>query len=234
MMENLKQKLTLLSSGIASGPSLPMPHESTQLLAKCTLQVLNDITVHDMWCAACLLHPGLTSFQFMPVQAGRDAKMLGEALVQRMLSEYQPATQQTPTSNACSIEPIGGTLGTSSFSLGNQMSFTVTSARIDDYSRYKDIVHTLNAEERRLLRNDDSYIIEFWLQKLDLLPVLSRIALRVFLTPASSSPSERDFSQLKAILDPERTALKDDIINALSYVRDEMKPLVFHVLTNKN
>lgn len=68
--------------------------------------------LHDLWCAACTLQPGLTSFQLMSGQDGRDAKALGKALVQNMLLEYMPLNNQhSATSTTCDIEPIGGTLG---------------------------------------------------------------------------------------------------------------------------
>lgn len=63
------------------------PHSFTQLLAKVTLTTLNQIQIHDMWCAACLLHPGFKSFHFVCKETALQYRKVGEALVRSMISE---------------------------------------------------------------------------------------------------------------------------------------------------
>lgn len=75
MLEDLKQKMTVLSSGIATEPDLRKPHDLTVLLARTTPHYLNEILVHDLWCASCVIHPGLKCFSFMNVTDGNAAKL---------------------------------------------------------------------------------------------------------------------------------------------------------------
>lgn len=78
------------------------------------------------------------------------------------------------------------------------------------------------------LRWDDAFIIVFWVRRMGEVPILSRISINVFLTPASYSSSERNVNIMKAILNTERSRLKDEIIEALSDVSDLLKPFVYH------
>lgn len=86
------------------------------------------------------------------------------------------------------------------------MSFEIISRENDVFSCYMDVVETLSNKERRMRRSDENYVIELRHRKEYMLPTLSRIALRILVTPASSSSSERDFSKLKSIINPESSA----------------------------
>lgn len=65
MVEDLKNNLTLLSTSVATGPILEHVHELTKVLARETLLYLKLIH-QDLWCAACVMHPGFTASIFVP------------------------------------------------------------------------------------------------------------------------------------------------------------------------
>lgn len=52
MIEEIKGKLVFLSPGIVNSSSLQSPSEFTQLLAKHTVEVLNDVKYYGVWCNA--------------------------------------------------------------------------------------------------------------------------------------------------------------------------------------
>lgn len=62
MLENLKVKLALLSSGIVSIEEKGVQHERTKLLAQATLHSVRNIKTHELWCDEGVLHPGLILF----------------------------------------------------------------------------------------------------------------------------------------------------------------------------
>ena len=59
-------------------------------------------------------------------------------------------------------------------------------------------------------------------EKKDTFPILHRVAIRIHCTPASNTSSERNFSKLKFIIDDNIVVLKDDILDALTYLRDDL------------
>ena len=67
--------------------------------------------------------------------------------------------------------------------------------------------------ERDLLQTNDG-VIDYWLLNRGTFPHLSRVALRLLATPASSASSERDFSLLKLSLSKHKCSMKDDIIDS--------------------
>lgn len=79
-----ENKLTLLSNSVSTGPTLERVHELTSVLARETLLSLNFI-YDNLRCAACVMHPGLSSFNFCSATVGKDCKTRGEALIRRML-----------------------------------------------------------------------------------------------------------------------------------------------------
>lgn len=226
MLEDINQCIRMLSSGVADGPSRTEPGELTVLLASVILKVLDNINSYDLWCAACVLHPGLSSFSFIPLHLSNASKLRGESLVQRMMSEYQPSISQRtvqPKPKA-EITPSGGNLGSASWSLVNKISFITSNIddNSDEYEKYRST--SLSAEEKYILQHDDG-LFQYWLRKQEAFPVLYRVAMRIFISPASSSSIERDFNLLKLIIEPTRRSLKDDIIEALAQVRDEYRAL---------
>lgn len=225
LLEDVKGKLICLSSGIISPTTLEAPHEMVQLLAKHTLTQLNEIVYHDLWCAACFLHPGLKTFNFCSRSVASNCRALGEALVRKIVSgtsESHPLGEErqgtfSNTSLQQPISGVGGTVGTSSWNLSMKMSFlTSCNQSSDEVSDYVSIV--LNESDIKLLQNDDG-IITFWLNRRSTFPKLHAFALRVFITFASSTASERDFSELKLSVPNGSSRLKDDVINAKLKVR---------------
>lgn len=74
-----------------------------------------------------------------------------------------------------------------------------------------------------MLLHSESGTITYWVNKIPMLPLLSKIALRILATPAFSSSSERDFSGLKTMLPSWRTLLKDDIIDEVLLLRSFLR-----------
>lgn len=112
ILEDIKKRMRMISNGVADEPPLTTPVELTVLLHSFTLKALDNINTHDLWCAPCVLHHGLSSFSVMPLHLSKAEKLLGEALVQWMMSEYQrsisqPTVQWKPTAE---ITPGGGNL----------------------------------------------------------------------------------------------------------------------------
>lgn len=223
MLEDMKQYLKLLSLGVAQSSDADITHAYTRTLAHATLQSLEGIRYHDMWAAACVLHPGLSSLFFMSSIPSEEMRAKGEALVRRMIREAQPArpsnSESDPSPLHVTLPPVGNYLGERSWSLANKMSFMSSPHNVDALTMFQS-VGTTNAEKDMLLH--DEGILQYWTAKLDDYPILARIALRIFATPASSSASERDFSLFKLIVVPGRNRLKDDILGSLAYMRSAL------------
>lgn len=220
MLEELKTKLTFQSSGIVDPSTNVAPSEHTQLLAKRTLEALNNIDYHDLWCASCFLHPGLSSFSFCSPSVASLCKRRGESLVRQMVLDFEARKEGIPsntvhspnTTSVQNIPNVRGTLGESSWSLSNKMSFLCSpKSSNDEVSRFMSLV--LSSSSVNMLKNDGGEV-DFWLSMKADMPTLSAIALKVSVTPASSATSERDFSALKLSVPSNSSCLKDDIINA--------------------
>ena len=69
---------------------------------------------------------------------------------------------------------------------------------IDEISSYKSL--TISADEQKLLA-DDGGIIEFWLRRVQTFSIISQVAIRLCISPASNASSERDFSHLNIYCD---------------------------------
>lgn len=116
------------------------------------------------------------------------------------------------------------------------MSFLSTpNVSNDEYSIFRSMAFTDVDHE---MVQFDGGIVSFWIRKLNNLPNLSEISIRIYLPPAPSTSIERNFSLLKKILRPERAMLKDDITQALLYVKDAFSPFEFSnvldILSKKN
>lgn len=111
-------------------------------------------------------------------------------------------------------------MGSSSWNVASKMSFLTTPRQsTDELSNY--LCLSLTEDEVSVLQTDGG-IIDFWISKREQFPVLHRRALQIFVTPASSTPSERDFSLLKLLVTPHKNRMKDDIINATGIVRSAL------------
>lgn len=75
----------------------------------------------------------------------------------------------------------------------------------------------LSEGEVNILKSDAG-MIDFWVTKRDMFPLLHGRALQIFVTPASSTPSDRDFSLIKLLLTQSKNCMKDDIVNATAIV----------------
>lgn len=111
-------------------------------------------------------------------------------------------------------------LGQSKWSLAEKMSFLAAPKGQSDYlSCY--ISLTLSESETQALLQNDGGIVDFWVGQKEMFPHLHAAALRILVTPASSSPIECDFSILKLTVTPRRNRVKEGIIDATSQVKSE-------------
>ena len=120
---------------MAVGSDLTTPNEFIIMLAKSTLKVVDSIPLHDAWCAACFVHPGLSTFSFLSNSQAKLALSYGEAVLAAMISGNSHKNNNTPekpsTTTETEICVVGGNLGSSSWSLSNQMSFQYKTTRDD-------------------------------------------------------------------------------------------------------
>lgn len=101
------------------------------------------------------------------------------------------------------------------------MSFVQTKQNeFDELSAYlsEPISHAMASQNR------DYYdIIVFWKIKWNEYPTLSKVGFHVYATPASSSESERDFSNIKRLVGTDHTLLADETISDRAYVGSAVK-----------
>lgn len=169
-IEEIKYGLSFTASGIVNSHTLEEPHSFTQLLARETLKEINHIQCHQLWCAPCVLHPGLMSFHFVCKESEANYRKLGECLVRRMIFEStKPNIATTSTecdqSNNSSATKFsssnGNNLGSSSWSVSRKMSFHTTPRQSsDELSMYLSFL--LTEEEVKLLKKDN-VVLEFWI-----------------------------------------------------------------------
>lgn len=133
-LETVKLYLENLSLGVHSGRTAARPHLCAQELAKCTIQSLERIEVHDFWLAGCVFHPGLRLFSFVRRSTDVvDVKDQAYTIIRRMMSEYE----EEHISGA-SINPNVDTITGSDepFNLNDAMSFSERVDHGDDLSAY--------------------------------------------------------------------------------------------------
>lgn len=81
ILEEVKENLRVLVFGIASNSTHEPPQEKTQFLAHQTLEELNEIRYIALCCAACVLHPGLSTSNFIPRRLAENCRSIPESLV---------------------------------------------------------------------------------------------------------------------------------------------------------
>lgn len=85
MLHDIKKRLIQLENGIY-GVCFLQVHNHTTIISSATLRHLESIEIHNLWCAACVLHPYLANFSFMPSLVRREYRSKGESLIQKMMS----------------------------------------------------------------------------------------------------------------------------------------------------
>lgn len=181
--------------------------------------------------AECLLQPGVMNCHFVCKEAAENYREIGETLVRRMISESTISKTATASSaldknESDNTAPIGDWfhnqryLGSSSWCLESKMSFLTTHRQsTDELTIYFSL--PLSENEVNIIKSDAG-IIDFWVAKRDMFPLLHRRALQIFFTPVSSTHSERDFSLIKLLLTPNKNCMKCDIVNATATVRSAL------------
>ena len=65
--------------------------------------------------------------------------------------------------------------------------------------------------------------VAWWQERLGIYPILTRVALRHLMIPATSVPSERVFSTAGAIVNKKRATLHSDNVNMLIFLHDNYR-----------
>lgn len=146
ILEHIKKDFSHLSSGIVDSETHEASHELTHLLSKVTFEAINKIKLQDIWCVACLLHPGLSYFHFISPVLTSECRTIGEAFLRRMLADtIAPSCQSNFTFGQSSQEKSHRDassstirrLGISSWGLATQISFlTATKNSSGEFSSY--------------------------------------------------------------------------------------------------
>lgn len=181
-------------------------------MAKLSLDELNKLNYYDLWCAACVIFPGLNNFTFMNGTEGNLCRKKGIALVKSMVASSMKRDGNLKRTSATPLrlqaEPIvSNDLGSNAFSLSDSFSFLVSqrtevSDEVDEFLNEK-----ISKEDCDGLKNNNKYILKYWFDREKTYPNLSKVAIRILATPASSASSERDFSLWKLINSPLRSCL---------------------------
>lgn len=212
IIQQIKTSLSFTQRGIQQADSSTPISSIAQTLAQHTLNAMDRINMHDLWVAACLIHPGLRSLSFFTdVCLRNEARAKGMSLLRKMVDNISHANNSHSTdTKQDNLTPCGGDLGKSAFHLSSCMSFLGHVTEEDDLSRYMSCAVTM--ADRELLQANDG-IVDYWLSKRDEFPTVYQVAMRILATPASSTSSERDFSLLKLGVSKHRCNSKDDIID---------------------
>lgn len=93
ILKELKEKMSVFSYEIRNNITHEPPHELTQMLGKATLDQLNAIKCHYLWCAAYRINSGTSTFDLLPRGDVVNCQSVAEAtLVRKMItqrSEYR-------------------------------------------------------------------------------------------------------------------------------------------------
>lgn len=74
-----------------------------------------------------------------------------------------------------------------------------------------------------MVKDDEFGIVTFWLTYgKQCFQLLSEVTMRIYTTPVSSSASEGHFSVVNEIVRPERSRLKEDLVEDLVYLRSSL------------
>ncbi|KAI0558044.1 Zinc finger BED domain containing protein [Gracilaria domingensis] len=228
MLEQLETQQKQISNGMVKGPNFQMPHVLSQQFAKVVLQFLSQIEIHSLWIAGSLLHPRMRSLSFVRDTAKRNVyRGKGSVLVKRMLRNYDKVEKKGNEIVATDVV-APKELGTDSFCLSDMFDVADTSeGDIDSFEKYMSRKFPLSiSKPLKTSASDEDHgtkLIRFWINQEAHYPDLSKVALRIYATPVSSSTSERNFSAVNRILTAERSRLKSDVIEDMLYLRSIAK-----------
>lgn len=131
------------------------------------------------------------------------------SLIRRHIIKIFPSRECDVQENDSMLARIPGILFTTVTSnIANSISIHVKSKQDDDLTMYLDEPGFHMVQDS--LKASHS-IAGYWVSQTDRLPILSRVALRKYATPPSSSSSERDFSLVNRLITYHRTRLEVEI-----------------------
>lgn len=120
-----------------------------------------------------------------------------------------------PQLNSHSLKP--NRLGATAFEISKAMDFLDSTADDDDELE-KYLSATFSKSVRQELKAIHGVAL-FWAKSQHAYHFLSKVALRIMATPASSATSERDFRDVNRIFTPERSTLDPALINDILFLK---------------
>lgn len=225
MLRDITSELTLITRGVAMGAKFEVPSSHKITLAGKLLSVLRSIEVHGAWAAACVLHPGMRTFEkFVSSESERDQlRRKGCSFVRQLLStsshvaESGAAANGSGNSEVSQGQIVPNPLGTASVHTINYMALSGQSSSQDELARYLSL--PVSEDCINSLASDNLQIFRYWASCSQSFPKLSNIALHVLAIPPSSCASERDFSEVNRIVTPQRNRLNSDTIEDIVFLR---------------
>lgn len=227
MLSSAKTQIRRLQSGMAQGANFVTPHRMTQELCGLVLAELEKLEVHDLWIAACLLHPRMRSLSFISdMEERRVLKMKGTVMIRRMAKKYHKSALQRETGGESNTERDElrlrqNTLGEHSFRLEDAFDMPEFDAsESDTLTKYMGKRFSRPVLEGVSNRGG---LIKFWVGQEHIYPDLAKVSFRIFATPVSSASSERNFSAVNRILTSDRSRLDSSLLEDLMYARSAVQ-----------
>ena len=224
MFVKMRSQIRSLAAGVSAATTQHSQSGYDRNLAANFLIQLNTIEIHDIWTAACVLHPCLKSLTKILPDVDEREKLRSSALlfIRRLMDHYQPQAEKdtedvvVTTSMEKPNQPL---LGSDSFQISEFMS--VESDRndeTDELSRYLS-APSISSEEVSQLAKDPNAILQYWIDNKGVFPILFRVAMRIYGIPPSSVSSESNFSVVNHVMNKKRNRVSTSAVNDLVFLR---------------
>lgn len=197
-----------MDRGSARGTMCPSEY-STLLCAMMRRFVRDNAVVHDLWLAACILHPFLKVLQCVSVLKRESYKKRGKDKVRKMYMQMGGEVENRHQDGESDQSLNGNT--ESAFSRDNinrkrkfdtiqfaDSHFPVRfNGSSDELTKYLGMDVLQFSLDKNAFMEDNFDALSFWSRNRGEFPVLFKVACRVLATPVSSCTSERVFSAVK-------------------------------------
>lgn len=168
-----------------------------------------NFEIHELHRVATFLHPNFKSLKFTNEQK----RMKTHNDTRHLLRKYHPSSARTTnrresTSSSSSVD-------------------STISTYMDDNSSLLDEVHEYIS--LKCIPDEKLNLINWWQDRKELFPTLSKLALWIHSIPASSIPSERKFSTAGSILIEKRANLKPDSVENIMLIHSHGKNSAYSI-----
>lgn len=196
---------------------------------------LEKVEIHDLWLVACFLFPFLRDMEFWENATERESfKTRAESLTRSLYPSgamdldsipshdngrglTHGSEDGVPTNSMCTQASSSlSMLGKRKFSLRDHISRAEFSEEDqDEVNRYKHTPLRQMGLDQDTFLSDPFSVVRFWHSRKRSYPQLSKIAMRIFATPASSCASERVFSIVNKLVTSDRSVLSTKLISQI-------------------